>query len=1304
MNHPNSPLGHFTIHRFVRSRLLPRLTVMFLLLLCTGAILPLPSQTSAQDGTSTAAAPKVYDRHFVVVVDQTVFFPGQHGGEGMGAVYSGLKGWLKGQSALGGIDRHQTSFQRIAPFNEQHDQLTVFAFALQGRGASGEQSGTSYAFVNWMSRQPSYSDRDVYDCLVQRLITRQADFRSSQLTLDRFFAQSVRPIFNGNNALFRSIADKSAITLSYYVYPLIFDRLQESTPAKQIILVVVSDFNSGSFNENASKDRQALYDLLAHKNDRFNYVLQRVEQMKQPYTQVELAHLVSPASGGTTIVAKATALVMKESVMHSPLFIASNLDLRQRGTSHEFTMCPSTVSFNKSDSIVVDKVEIVVSAHDEPDRVLCRLTAEGYKYDAARHEFRFPALDLGLPTTSPGDLRVTYHFYTHSTAGGESLLPFLYTAERTIAQSDIYLTNAKLQRIVTMITIAAIIILLLLILFYLGRKKTISLRIGNFSQKFTNVTAEHGAEELPCWFYAGQADTTRRIRLDGQVSRAHAFGLPVSSRVSVRLQNLAPHGFTCYLNGRQLTDQWTPVEKKGRNTFTLVLNVQADPAQVNPDDVSTVSADIDVRVDSSVFGLWRHTDVDASHQLRFFFTRDRGTAWVGFDPGTTGSCVAYGNTGGTLDDPAIRLAKDELGQTIYPSCLGLDKDFGQKPVEQLVPGVDYQYGSKADANSLAWRNEGTPVFRSIKKLLGYQNDIEATIGRTHRTFKGVELAHMLVKGLQLNLEQDVRSLSAPDRMRYVGPAGQAQRAVVAIPNNYTLPKILDMVNSVRRLPQFHEVRFVYEAEAVLFNYLSQNFSKQQPGEETVMVYDMGGATINVSVFRVRYIERGGTIYYHIETLGRIGYGVGGDNIDVALMEHLLRMSCVQGTGGKGPQLRRFELAHKEQILRAILDLKKAIIRFEGDGYLGKENPLLNDVAFRNFMNSNLLKNTKANCSIDHEHYNPQDMCNELLDSEELAHFVYDNIDDVVSEILHYPDVSALTRIDTIIFSGRSTLFPQVKNRVQSALAKHFSRGNAPHMYPLDDRKVKTAVAYGACWYGIYNSLVTLDNSRLASAYGFKLTTCGHAGLEVLLRQNCRFDESGNISATSRQLDNAFAADGNQVNFYQIMGSGQGENLFSADNRHKVNYIGTLPATTLVENVSMSVTRNNIVTCEVTYDNGGQMAVNNIQVQGRDITDENDWAYVFATSAQTADNLPDSMLEDTHRERRTKAAPRTGQPRTEQMPKDDQKPQAEQPKSEQRKAEPKADKRPNYVPETKASRMPNPIPPTKPNVPRNINRL
>lgn len=792
------------------------------------------------------------------------------------------------------------------------------------------------------------------------------------------------------------------------------------------------------------------------------------------------------------------------------------------------------------------------------------------------------------------------------------------------------------------------VLLILSILILRGRRKWLGLNIGTFAQKFMNVTDKEGAVELPCWFHHS-GENAKSIRVSGTLKK-NPFSIGGKSTLKVRLQDAKPEGFKYYIDRKDASD-FIEVKTKG-DAFSFNINIEMLPNIVDPSMLSTCSVRIDFCIESSIMGMLKRRDViDDVEDIKFYFLNDLGTAWVGFDPGTSGSCVSYGCTGGSLEDPNIAMvtAEKDGGEEIIPSKLVLTKDFGETPIDQLRPGIDYFYGREADQNWDASNRAGKPCFQSIKKLLGYKNSeddmIEVNWGKNTRKLTGLQLAHLLVKGLKKELDENVQALSQTDAIRYVGKTGRARRAVVAIPNNYTLPKITDMVNSIRMLHSFDEVRYIYESEGILFNYFRKNYRNQSPGQETIMVYDMGGATINLSIFRVEYIEQDGTIYYNVHTLGRIGYAVGGDNIDVAIMEHLfnhkkLPTTITPGMRQSNPQMAReqdkyrheHQLKNKNEILNKIVALKKDIVkaaRAKGSArsLSGSGNMLENAVNFESTVND-ILRHYSALPINAFEDIDPDSFTVKIIDaicsSEEMQDFVISNVQDAVEESLSLPAIKRLNKIDTLIFAGRSTMFPGIRDTVYNAVKRRYSGVDVYNGFTNEE--IKTSVSYGACWYGIYNSLVTLDNSRLPCAYGFKLTQHGKTLLHVLLNQNDSFRGNGEVS-NSEHISSTFAANGNVVDFYQVMGSGAGDDLFTENNRHKVNFIGSIDVATKTSEIAMTADRRNVVTCEVVFDTGDTSVFKDLNVVGRDITKENDWAYVFAATPQTkapaqsqADNL------------------------------------------------------------------------------------
>lgn len=473
-----------------------------------------------------------------------------------------------------------------------------------------------------------------------------------------------------------------------------------------------------------------------------------------------------------------------------------------------------------------------------------------------------------------------------------------------------------------------------------------------------------------------------------------------------------------------------------------------------------------------------------------------------------------------------------------------------------------------------------------------------------------------------------------------------RRAVVAIPNNYTLNRTLDMVDSIRMLGQYQEVRFIYEAEGVLFNYLQKTYGEKMSGSENIMIFDMGGATINCSVFQVKYmLDDEHNIRFKVKTIARVGYGIGGDTIDVALLETLLTMPELGNISLRTNTQERheYEAKHKSVFLRNIFNLKIDIIR--RINHSGKYSIIQQEDNFDNYVNKFLKDlhkelqsgtfDTEREKQLREEAHSKSVKERDLIlrelnekfasrtskrftnESAELKHFVYDNIADAVREAIGFKEVSSL---DKIIFSGRSTTFPYVRKTVTETILNEsgFSDKNHPliEWKGLDENELKSAVASGACWYG-QCGMVELDNSLINGSYGFKHTAEGKASFHPLLNSNLRFNGEQPLN-NEEEFVSSFAGDGHNICFYQIMGSGQDSDIFNPENRHKINYLGAIHATNKTENVSVSIDRRNLAVCKVTFESGHEMELSTVAAE-HDLSHEQDWPYVFATLNLDEDN-------------------------------------------------------------------------------------
>lgn len=1174
-----------------------------------------------------AKAVEPFDRHYIIVVDQTVNLSNAN------KIYKSLCAWLNGKDPSDYLNKEGSTIPELRRFDTEHDAISLFAFGLSGDG----KMRSDYGRIHRNCYENRESAENIFNDILASLIKQRHRYmygsicsadgnKIKKMSLSDFLSTDMQKLFNGLDPLRISIGNESGITMSHFVYPLIMKFISKEEYANEYYLILVSDFKSGLHSNNDEEDWKRLSEMTAGKQEIRNFFERQINITRAPFVQADYLHFQAGDVG-----AKGTRLIMKSLIHKSQIFLSSSLTLSQL-SGNIFKVSSATIEFDKDPLTTIDSIQIVLN---ENDNVLCRKTIEREDGSIAsllkeNRKYEIPSQEVDLGKDSLGDITINYIFYTMAQdASNKPVLPVTLKATQNISKDDISMIDKELRRNMTITTVVLLAMAVFVTLILRGRKKFLSAQIGTFAQKYVNVTGKEGAVELPCWFYH-EGENTKSIRVNGFLKKK-GFSIGGNVKVFARLQDGKPEGFRYYID-RKNAANYVEVKRNGYNV-SFNINIEMLPEKVNPAELSTCKVKLDFMIESRIFGLIPRQDVmEDIDEIEFYFMNDLGTAWVGFDPGTTGSCVSFGCTGGPLDNPNIRMVKDTSGSDIIPSKIILNKDFGDSPLEMLSPGEDYWYGRRADENWQASNRKGMPCFQSIKKLLGYKNSaddmMEVKWGQHVRKLTGLQLAHLLVKGLKIELDKNVNLLSSADAVRYVGKNGRAKRAVVAIPNNYTLPKITDMVNSVRMLNAFDEVRYIYEAEGILFNYFRKNYKKQKPGTETIMVYDMGGATINISIFRVNYTQENGTIYYNVHTLGRIGYAVGGDNIDVAIMEYLftlpqLTTSLTEKEKGQNPKYaedleklrHEYQLLHKIDLIDAVRALKLDIVNAEGGNNL-ERNRLANSVVFEDFIKNFIIQQFATlpdNSFAKYQGDFARDIIRRIKDSKSLKQYVIQNVEDAVREIIHFPEIESLSSIDTLVFAGRSTLFPGIRECVTNTLEERFKKFGVYDRFNSDE--IKTSVSYGACWYGIYNSLVTLDNSRLSCAYGFKITQSGNTKLEVLLNQNDVFDEDGFVSQ-KEAITNHFDADGNVVDFYQVMGSGKGENLFSEENRHKVNYIGSIDVTTTTSKIGMSVDRRNVVTCTVSFDTGDTSSFKDLNVVGRDITKENDWAYVFAVTPPT----------------------------------------------------------------------------------------
>ncbi|MGB8193113.1 MAG: hypothetical protein WCF67_14390, partial [Chitinophagaceae bacterium] len=203
-------------------------------------------------------------------------------------------------------------------------------------------------------------------------------------------------------------------------------------------------------------------------------------------------------------------------------------------------------------------------------------------------------------------------------------------------------------------------------------------------------------------------------------------------------------------------------------------------------------------------------------------------------------------------------------------------------------------------------------------------------------------------------------------------------------------------------------------------------------------------------------------------------------------------------------------------------------------------------------------------------------------------------------------------IHKVIFSGRSCEFPRIKETVKEVLK---AKGNQP-LYPsMDPRKSKTAVAVGACWYGVNRNAIELNNVQTNASFGIQRRTGPqkeHLQYIELISAAGKFNGEAINGIKFREdyvdIEDKFANDNLKVNFFQVMGK-DAVRILSENQKHKFSKIVSIPISMATKLIQMRVFENDNVEC------GVRLVTNEIltdsgQVSDQEIAEANDEHYTW----------------------------------------------------------------------------------------------
>ena len=1211
-----------------------------------------------------------YRNHYHIIVDQTASIQGSYVKPQIDELLSILVNEFK--SPDGKLN-----------FDPTQDEISLYAFGIDGAGMSQSSSVTYYRLMH--ARQVGESSQNLYDDFLKHFIQYRGSYSTSGLNKDEFLDTKVKSLFYSNDELAKKISQSGGVTLSKYVYPAIIEVMEKNKtkPSVDDILILVTDYQSGSSDLGTSQDAKVLKDWLG--GNVYADFVKNFNNLEAPFYKVAISVPIidSHASGNSYPLIDANKLAIKSLEGVNP-YMESNLSLYQkahRGTMYD--MSNVQISFNHGDDLYVEKVVLTIK---QSDNLIYTEQIEDHKhyYNTLKKTYEFPEHKIDLQHAfSEGDsLLLNYTFYTMVNLGEGSTMSKVYTVTRDFEFADEHIISSleDTTTIVIMATVVVVLLIIAAIIAYWAYKRRgrdckidASIKVGTISNERFLRVKDNAVTNYDCWYWDGiynQRGITVYLSLNiarpkfskryKYVLEAKVADLDANYDFSFKpnpSKHIAPQG------GVYSEGEWVPIDLKEMKFHILAyLEPGKDTPDFNIDNILKMGVEIRLKriLENGVVEYIQFQNGQNSlKEVYSFIVRPKlnnSNLWVALDPGTSGSCVAYGVAGAPTDrtdlfvaqNMAHSLSGSKIYSSVFPSKIRILKDSKRLAdgdvidAESLVEGEDFEFGNKAE---ILWGNFNS--FQSIKKLLGYHNDQKILIRKGGKNLikdvSGKDLAHLLVKGLCNHFDRFIISnennLVEP-RIReefmssYDGTHLGVERAIVAVPNSYTLDKIQDMVDSVDRTKRFKEVHYIYESEAVFMTYLRENWA--QIGEaqhgKIFIVYDMGGATINITAFKinVELDSHANVDTVYVTTLSKIGYTIGGDDIDFALIQMLYGLPTIKpalahlktDNDDWEDVILKHQQTHKDKLLAFVRDTKLDIIsKLRGEeSNDGMTKYKIQDAETFYGHIVALFKDLGVHLEMFDEDVQRylNDLNNEFIVHDGcsfMQNYVLEKVRDAMDELLKTIPATEPKKLE-MIFSGRSVLYPNVKKQVYEAINVHkfeFTEWDGLKVNGVESAElVKTAVAKGACWFGMYNSRVRLDHSILTTTLGYIDNKNATEVFVPLLTPGARF-EHGELQ--SEQVAPIYT-NLSDVRFVQMMGANY-DDIWQNDLSHKYSLIARKRQDVIIGNIeyiSMNTNECGEVGCAIKLMMSSQEMRTNLSGTMRlDITDDNSSAYIFATT-------------------------------------------------------------------------------------------
>ncbi len=476
-------------------------------------------------------------------------------------------------------------------------------------------------------------------------------------------------------------------------------------------------------------------------------------------------------------------------------------------------------------------------------------------------------------------------------------------------------------------------------------------------------------------------------------------------------------------------------------------------------------------------------------------TKEPGPQQISVDFGTSAIAVAFAaNMGqvldGTIDDSSeclvplhekLNVAAIEEDPYFIPSILNINIPDGN--------AEDYTISLPASAAELANSPDTNTLVSYLKQHIALNHrEINLQNGR-----KQIRLDELLAKVYD-KLASDYFSPLITEKLP---DFGKCKRMIITHPNSFLYNHVEFMKECISRgFPQCKFLDSISESDAVTFWYYTYRQkliigNKPPPPDETVLIYDIGAGTLDVSLRKIRRHQADGKVgkLESIDLLSMHTLHGAGNRVDQILADlihrKLLRLTndladinfkyaCyISGPPPNIPDKDK-KLAYSKSLIsmkNGLGNLKKDMTSFYAKNkknidavmlwlpFKHSTEPFQFDKQKINKQESEWRKDLPDKYGISLEGRYPKIALKFSDIQAALEPFYKENVDEVLDVVLRNKE--GYFEIDTLIFSGRTAQLPGLKERIKQRLGEIYNSEKTIFCPVLDAKQLKAAVSMGA---------------------------------------------------------------------------------------------------------------------------------------------------------------------------------------------------------------------------------------------------